>query len=86
MKYSFNSHVFKMKKYLFFNFIILSFSSMNGASAQNWPIKPVRIVVPFPAGGAVDTVARTTNYKYLFIKGVERKNSSLKSNKSIYFL
>ncbi len=59
MKYSFNSHVFKMKKYLFFNFIILSFSSMNGASAQNWPVKPVRIVVPFPAGGAVDTVART---------------------------
>ena len=59
MKYSLNSHVFKMKKQLFFSFIIVSFSFINGASAQNWPIKPVKIVVPFPAGGAVDTVART---------------------------
>ena len=29
-----------------------------GASAQSFPAKPVTIVVPFPAGGALDTVAR----------------------------
>lgn len=28
------------------------------ASAQEWPVKPVRMVVPYPPGGNVDTAAR----------------------------
>lgn len=30
-----------------------------GAQAQDWPVKPVRIVVPAPAGSSLDLIART---------------------------
>jgi tripartite-type tricarboxylate transporter receptor subunit TctC len=29
-----------------------------GALAQAWPAKPIRVIVPFPAGGGVDYIAR----------------------------
>lgn len=28
------------------------------AHAQTWPVKPVRLIVPFPAGGSADTLGR----------------------------
>lgn len=36
---------------------IVALASM--AAAQQYPVRPVRILVPFPPGGAADTVART---------------------------
>lgn len=34
-----------------------------GAQAQSWPSKPIRMVVPFTAGGSTDTVARIMSEK-----------------------
>jgi len=30
----------------------------SGATAQAWPVKPLRMITPFPPGGALDTTAR----------------------------
>jgi tripartite-type tricarboxylate transporter receptor subunit TctC len=38
--------------------LTLALASGHGAVAQEWPSRPVTMVVPFPAGAAVDTLAR----------------------------
>ena len=39
------------------------------ASAQTFPDKPIRIIVPFPAGGAVDLIARLVSARITEEKG-----------------
>jgi len=44
-------------------FISLVFSLIADATAQEWPSKPVRIIVPFPAGGSADLLPRVVGEK-----------------------
>jgi len=43
--------------------------SATPVSAQEWPAKPVRVVVPFPPGGGTDTVARPLSAKLSAMSG-----------------
>ena len=37
---------------------LLLATSVSFAQAQNWPTRPIEVIVPFPAGGSVDVIAR----------------------------
>jgi len=46
-----------MKKLIAIAFCVLA-ASMTNAMAQDYPSRPITIIVPFPAGGPTDTLAR----------------------------
>ena len=50
-----------MKKIL--SILLLGLCAAGGVQAQAWPAKPVTLVVPFPAGGSTDMVARAIGPK-----------------------
>lgn len=56
---------FRLHPSAFILVYIAAFSSVfaSAASAQSFPTKPVRMVVPFPAGGPTDIVGRTIGQK-----------------------
>ena len=38
--------------------LLACFTSLDGAAAQNYPNRPITLVVPFPAGSTTDLVGR----------------------------
>jgi tripartite-type tricarboxylate transporter receptor subunit TctC len=44
--------------------IALSYGALAAQAADAWPSRPIRLVVPFVAGGGVDTVARITTGRF----------------------
>jgi tripartite-type tricarboxylate transporter receptor subunit TctC len=38
--------------------LLLGLASAFGAAAQEWPVKPVRFIVPYPPGGGTDVISR----------------------------
>jgi len=47
-----------MKRFVPFALAVAALAATLPAAAQSWPSKPVRFVLPFPAGGATDTATR----------------------------
>jgi tripartite-type tricarboxylate transporter receptor subunit TctC len=43
--------------------LLFTMLAATGASAQTYPTKPVKVIVPFPPGGSVDMVARMVGKK-----------------------
>lgn len=43
--------------------VFLALTAASGASAQSWPAKPVKLIVPFTAGSATDILARSFGQK-----------------------
>lgn len=53
-----------MKKFIQIIALALAISTLTSkASAQNYPTKPIKIIVPAPSGGAIDLIARVVGDK-----------------------
>src|SRR5947199_10098889 len=49
--------------------LILAFGGTLAAEAATYPVKPIRLVVPFPAGGPLDVTARAIGQKLTEVWG-----------------
>ena len=49
--------------------ILLALLATGGVSAQTWPTGPIKLIVPFPAGGSVDMVARSVGKRLTEVTG-----------------
>ena len=52
-----------LKKYVFLISLVMSALSVAPVSAQTFPDKPIKLIVPYPPGGNTDIVARLYGQK-----------------------
>ncbi|WP_298258813.1 tripartite tricarboxylate transporter substrate-binding protein [Bradyrhizobium sp.] len=52
------SDLFARRWFLAMVVAVATFGSAGGVAAQSYPARPITMIVPFPAGGATDTLAR----------------------------
>ena len=58
-----------MRRSVLFSFLCVCFCNATYAQAQNYPVRPVRLVVPYAASGPTDTLARIVAQKFTELWG-----------------
>jgi len=58
-----------MKRLLRTLIIVIAFAAPLGFAAEDYPVRPIRFIVPMPPGGALDTAARIIGAKLTEILG-----------------
>ena len=63
---------------------LLAIASGHAGAQQNYPIKPVRIIIPFPPGGSNDIVGRLIEHQRREPSGCVGKVKATHANKAPY--
>ena len=58
-----------MRRLLLLTLALLSVPLAAHAQDAAWPAKPIKVIVPYPAGGGVDFVARTVGQRLSEVLG-----------------